>query len=196
MDKKQYEGQLQIAIRKNRLQTITNMVMAVSLVIMSFYALKSAWKVRTVITPTVIHEEFWVSDQGVSKSYLREMAYYYIQLVMNVTPHNVEYTTDLFLKYVDPSLYPELSAKLSVVSGRIRRDNVSTVYFPSQLDIDEKGLRVIATGHMSTYVGDFKKSEEIRKYLIEFNRHGTRLLVKTLCETDNEAKTCSQNSTL
>ena len=129
-------------------------------------------------------------------SYLREMAYYYVQLVMNVTPHNVEYSTDLFLKYVDPSLYPDLSSKLRVVANRIKRDNVSTVYFPSQLDIDEAGLRVVATGHMSTYVGDFKKSDEIRKYIIEFNRHGTRLLVKTLCETDNEAKKCTGTTTL
>ncbi|MCW8966243.1 MAG: type IV conjugative transfer system protein TraE [Candidatus Pacearchaeota archaeon] len=194
MEKDNYKGRLELAVHRSRAQQITIMVLALSCVVLAFFALQSAWKVRTVIVPTEVHEEFWVTDRGVSKSYLREMSYYYLQLVMNVTPHNVDYSTNLFLKYVDPSLYPDLSTKLKVTAGRIKRDNVSTVYFPSTLDIDSKSMRVVATGHMSTFVGDFKKSDEVRRYIIEFTTKGTRLFVKTLCETNNEAKNCKSSS--
>ena len=194
MDAKQHRSQLEKAIRVNRLQNISIIMLTMMSLYFGFYALKGAMNAKIIITPPVVHEEFWVKGNEVSSSYLKEMAYYYMTLVMNVTPHTVDYQTDVFLKYVDSSYYQPLKTRMDVTAGRIKRDNISTVFMATRLDVDDKSRRVLVTGALSTYVGNTMQSQSSRKYLVEFSRHGVRLLVTKLCLTDDEGQVCKADA--
>lgn len=106
---------------------------------------------KTIIIPPEIDKTFWVKSSSVSSEYIEEMALFFTSLVLNVSPANVDYQHEAFLKYVDPQKYGAIKTRLTTIRNRIKRDGISKSFTAAEPEIE--GSNVIIRGKTRIYVG-------------------------------------------
>lgn len=67
---------------------------------------------RVVLVPPTIHKTFWVNEERASGEYLEQMAYFLMQLNVDVTPQNVDHQARVLMQYAAPAAYGELRAAM------------------------------------------------------------------------------------
>jgi conjugal transfer pilus assembly protein TraE len=103
--------------------------------------------------PKVINQEFWVTGNEVSKSYLNEMALFTVFNLMNVTKETAKNNIDNLLVLVSPDFYYEVKSNLMDQMNYITDNAISRVFFPSVVNVDQKGL-IKVTGVMKDIISD------------------------------------------
>ncbi|MDZ5762757.1 Type IV conjugative transfer system protein TraE N-terminal domain protein [Candidatus Cyrtobacter comes] len=93
-------------IKKNVLFLIS-VALLVSNVILSIFVISS--KEKIIIVPPSLKEEFSVSGSDFSDSYIEQMTLFFSDLLLDLTPDNIKYKSEILLKYVDSSSYHALS---------------------------------------------------------------------------------------
>jgi conjugal transfer pilus assembly protein TraE len=146
-------------------------------------ALATSGRERVVLVPPAVHKTFWVESDRVSAEYLEQMAYFLLQLTLNVTPHSVVHQSQTLLRYADPGTWGELRTTLATSAERIRRDGASTVFAARDIVVDAKNLRVGIRGTLTTFISDRRVSEVARGYAVELGYAQGRLTLKALRET-------------
>ena len=77
---------------------------------------------RIVLVPPSINKTFWVESERVSAEYLQQMAYFLMQLTLDVTPHSVDHQSGVLMQYAAPASYGELRATMAATAERLKRD--------------------------------------------------------------------------
>lgn len=152
-------------------------------VLLAALALSHAGRERVVLVPPSVHKTFWVETDRVSPEYLEQMAYFLLQLTLNVTPHSVAHQSQLLLRYADPAAWGELRTTLATAAERIRRDGASTVFSARDIVVDAQGLRVGVRGVLTTFISDRRVAEVAKGYAVELGYAQGRLTLKALRET-------------
>ena len=101
-----------------------------------------------------MNKEMWVSNKTASREYLERTTLIVASIALNVTADNVDFQQELLLRYADPSYYTKLKPELLLVADKIKKDHVTTVFFPIDMKIDCKHNEAIIIGDLKTYVGD------------------------------------------
>ena len=156
---------------------LANLVLAV-------FAVRLAGRERVVLVPPTIHKTFWIESDRVSGEYLEQMAYFLMQLTLNVTPQSVEHQAKVLLQYAAPASFGELRTALLAAGERLKRDGASTVFSAQELAVDERALRVGVRGQLTTFVSDRRVSEVSKGYAIELQYSGGRVFLKAFRETN------------
>jgi conjugal transfer pilus assembly protein TraE len=139
---------------------------------------------RVVLVPPSVHKTFWVEEQRVSAEYLEQMAYFLMQLTLNVTPQSVDHQSRLLLRYAAPAAYGELRAALLAAADRLKRDGAATVFSARDLAVDEPSLRVGIRGQLTTFISDRRVSEVAKGYAVEFQYTAGQIFLKAFRETN------------
>ena len=139
---------------------------------------------RVVIVPPTIHKTFWVASDRVSSEYLEQMAYFLMQLTLNVTPQSVDHQAKVLLQYASPGSFGELRTALATAAERLKRDSASTVFSAQDLTVDERGLKVGVRGQLTTFISDRRVSEVMKGYAIELQYSTGRIFLKAFRETN------------
>ncbi len=139
---------------------------------------------RIVLVPPSIHKTFWVESERVSSEYLQQMAYFLLQLTLDVTPLNVDYQAGLLMQYAAPASLGELRAAMAASAEGLKRDGASTVFSARDLVVDEATQRVGVRGQLTTFVSDRRVSEVSKAYVIELQYVGGRVFLKAFRETN------------
>ena len=156
---------------------LVNLVLAV-------FAVRLAGRERVVVVPPTIHKTFWLESDRVSAEYLEQMAYFLMQLTLNVTPQSVEHQAKVLLQYAAPASFGELRTALLAAGERLKRDGASTIFSAQELAVDERALRVGVRGQLTTFVSDRRVSEVSKGYAIELQYSGGRVFLKAFRETN------------
>jgi conjugal transfer pilus assembly protein TraE len=156
---------------------LANLVLAV-------FAVRLAGRERVVVVPPTIHKTFWLESDRVSAEYLEQMAYFLMQLTLNVTPQSVEHQAKVLLQYAAPASFGELRTALLAAGERLKRDGASTVFSAQELSVDERALRVGVRGQLTTFVSDRRVSEVSKGYAVELQYSGGRVFLKAFRETN------------
>lgn len=145
---------------------------------------------RVIITPPQLTQGFWVEGNSFSPQYLEEMALHYAHFLLDVTEKNVLYQGDILLRYVTPDAYGAFKARLLEDEKRLKKNNLSTRFSPSDVAISPDQLRVDITGELMSYVGDKKISQVRETYQFKFQSQSGRLLIAafTLLKSDRNPK--------
>ena len=88
-----------------RAATFLAALLAVSLlanVILALLTTRLSGRERVVLVPPTIHKTFWVDAERVSAEYLQQMAYFLLQLTLDVTPQSVDHQASVVLQYAAP----------------------------------------------------------------------------------------------
>ncbi|GMU76963.1 MAG: hypothetical protein AMXMBFR45_24540 [Gammaproteobacteria bacterium] len=153
-------------------------------VVLAVFAIRMADRERVVVVPPSIHKSFWVESDRVSAEYLEQMAYFLLQLTLNVTPQSVDYQTEVLLRYAAPASFGELRSALAIAAERVKRDGASTVFSAHDLAVDEHAQRIGVRGQLTTFISDRRVSEVSKGYAIELQYIGGRIFLKAFRETN------------
>jgi len=156
--------------------------MVVNLALAAF-AIRLSNSERIVVVPPSVSKTFWVESDRVSGAYLEQMAYFLMQLTLNVTPQSVEHQSKLLLQYASPSAYGDLQVALRAAGERLKRDGAATVFSPRDLTVDESAMKVAVRGQLTTFISDRRVSDVSKAYIVEFEYAGGRLYLKSFRET-------------
>lgn len=77
-------------------------------VVLAFLTVRMSDRERVVLVPPTINKTFWVESERVSAEYLQQMAYFLMQLTLDVTPQSVDHQASVVLQYAAPASFGEL----------------------------------------------------------------------------------------
>ena len=153
-------------------------------VVLALLSVRLSGRERVVLVPPTINKTFWVDAERVSAEYLQQMAYFLVQLTLNVTPQSVDHQASVLLQYAAPGSFGELRAAMAATADRLKRDGASTLFSTRDLVVDEATQRVGVRGELTTFVSDRRVSEVSKAYAIELQYAGGRVFLKAFRETN------------
>lgn len=131
-------------------------------------AVKNSGRERTIVSPPVVRDTFWVDSNDADPKYLQEMSTYFVLLTNNISPSNVEYQNKLFMNYVNPSQQGALSAQLLDQSQRVKRNQLITMFYIKGFKIDSGANKVVVNGQLDTLISDKLISSMDKYYRIGY----------------------------
>ena len=147
-------------------------------VALAVLGMRLADRERVVMVPPTIHKSFWVEADRVSGEYLEQMAYFLMQLTLDVTPQSVDHQAGVLMQYAAPAAYGDLRASMTATAERIKHDGASTVFSAQNVVVDEAAQRVGVSGQLTTFISDRRVSEVSKGYAIELQYTGGRIFLK------------------
>lgn len=141
---------------------------------------------KTIVLPPKIDKSFWVSPDGVSASYLEQMAYWYAGLALTATKTTGEYQKKLFLQYASPQKSAQLAAEMTARLEFMAKNSATTLFTTQSLKADEKLMRVAIFGDLETFVQDKRISLKPVVYVIAFQNINGKLFVTEFKETNEK----------
>lgn len=168
MENSVHLDELTKAKKRLRLREILIFIQALSILLVIYIAFKNANRERTIVTPPVVRESFWIDSSDASDGYLQEMSTYFILLANNVSPSNVDYQKKLFIDKVNPSQQGALRLELDKQSQRIKRNNLVTMFYIKGFKIDSASNKVVVTGQLDSLIGDKMISSQEKVYRLGY----------------------------
>lgn len=129
---------------------------------------------RVVIVPPDIPKTFWIEKNKVSSEYLEAMSIFVVNLLLDVSPSNIEFSQQQLLKYISPGFYTQMKERLHEESERIKREGITTYFKIQKLKVKEN-MEVNIEGILTSFVGGDKVNEEKQNYKIGWDFEGGRI---------------------
>lgn len=170
------------AKRNIRKRDYVIMFLAACLFMSLVIAFKNVNRERTIVVPPLVRETFWVDSNDASPDYLQEMSTYFIFLVNNISPSNIDYQYKLFLDKVNPSQQGVLKLQLDKQSQRVKRNNLVTMFYIKGFKIDTASNKVAITGQLDSLIGDKMVSSKEKVYRIGYQLINGKLYVNEFGE--------------
>ena len=162
------------------LENQRNVIAAIAAILL-LISLFLSWKVlvkdeMVIILPSTITGKYYFQGDQVSSAYLIDRAIETITHVLGITPSNSDYHLQKLLKLIHPLVYPSVKKEFIEMSDDVKKRNITTFFFPSSAEADEKKKTVLVEGELHTLIGN-KVEVEQQKYLLGFASTGTGVLL-------------------
>lgn len=145
-----------------------------------------AWSVmhqKRTIVPVSITQGFTVSDYVVDSNYLRQMALFFVAERMNLSPASITQAHAIILQNTDPDFYHEFIAILTEEAKEIVKQNISSVFYPTDIHVNTHNLSVLVKGSLSRWVGSLALEPIKKSYLLTFTYHAGCLKISSFVES-------------
>ena len=142
---------------------------------------------RIVIVPPEVPKSFWVTASRVSPEYLSEMALFLSSLSFNATPSNIVMQHNVLLRYVDSAYYEAIKSKLTEVSDKVKKEHITTSFYPGSVKVDTRRLIAELSGDMQYTIGDIQTQPTHVTYQIGFSYRQGQLRITSFPEVKNNA---------
>lgn len=186
MDIKLFNNNLKEIKLQRNYSLCLNIFLAGMLFLSALVILKRANFTNTIVVPAGFYNKFEVASDGVSESYLSQWTEFITLLKLNITPSNINNKQNTLLSYVDASKHGEIKSHLTAEQERIQKDDITTVFFPSETKIiDKNKLITKISGLLRIYIGGLVNRELTTSYELEFKFNDNRLLLISFKETQN-----------
>lgn len=138
-------------------------------------------KDRVTLEPPVRTHTLTFNGDKVDASWLIEMGGYVGHLMLDVSPHSVDYQQEEVLRITHPALHGKLQQDMAVQAKRLKEANASTIFWLEQVAPDADCNRVALVGRLETYVNGqlVQGSSRTTSYLAGFqSQYGRNLLAR------------------
>lgn len=142
---------------------------------------------RIVLVPPNIPTSFWVGYQSMSGEYLAQMSEFFTQLRLSASPASATHQFDSLLHYVDPVFYGELKSQLAQEAEHLKQSQVSTAFYPVDIQVDAAQLKVKITGDLVTSAANVSLAPQRLTYLLTYRLSHGRVWVNSFEEVKNHA---------
>jgi conjugal transfer pilus assembly protein TraE len=143
---------------------------------------------EVVLVPNSLEKESSVTNGKASASYLEAITRDVVNLMLNVTPSNTEYTSKTILKITHPAFHGQLKKELVSRNKDVIQRRVSTFFSPNSMTITENFDGAVIVGQLSTYLGKEEVLTESKTYVVSYSFDGFRPLVADFHEVTQEEK--------
>lgn len=141
---------------------------------------------RIVLIPPQLEKSAWVESKKVSQGYLESLTQFHLSLLLNTTPKSIEFQQEQILRHVAPRYYGLVKAKLLEDQLHLKQKNVSSVFYPINMKTDATKLNVEVTGDFTALVGKTQTQSNRKTYVIRYENHNGKLLIKSFEEVRDE----------
>lgn len=135
-----------------------------------------------IIVPANFSKPFKISDSNVDSSYLQEMALFFVNARLNVTPKTIAGSQKLLLEYTSPKFYHTFKQILTTEKHQIIKNKISGAFFVQEAHSYPKSLKVVVRGKMKRWVGERGLPPSIKNYLIQFSYKNARLSIESFSQ--------------
>lgn len=149
-----YQTELRKMIEQRNGYLVLSVGLLILSLVLSFLIIFLSGRERIILTPPSMNKDIWVSTQTASPEYFSRMSLFLSELALNVTADNVDFQQELLLRYVDSSYYVSLKPQLVAQADRIKKEHITTAFFPVDMKVDSKHSEAIVIGDLKSYVGD------------------------------------------
>lgn len=153
-------------------------MLAISSVLLSLKLLNSDEKI--ILTPG-LNQEVFISNSGVSQSYLEEVTMMYLPLLLDLTPETFDYKASTIMKYVSHSnsnYMQQLQKYFADAKDQYRKFSLSTSFAVKNLEVNAKEMQVIANGTLVSRYGQEGYNSMAASYQISYEWIGGYLRLK------------------
>lgn len=143
---------------------------------------------KTILVPG-LHEEAWVSNQGVSTSYLEHTTIMYLPLLLDLDTQSIGWKRDRLMQHVSTSSavhLKQLSEYFARVTEQYKQFSLSTHFALKKLETNPKDLTVRAFGQLISRFGNRGFEQEDVAYGISYEWVAGKLLLKEFVKLDQE----------
>ena len=187
MERRRYVSALAETVHRRNLWMATALAMVLANLLLSCKVLTTSTQEKTIVTPPVLEKAFWVQGEKVAPEYLEMMATFFAGLALSYTKDNIEGQVALFLRYTDPEAHGELATRLNAEAEKIRRNNLSSVFYPVEVRVREKSQQIAITGDLVTMVGEQVTGRRRAVFALRLHYRNGRLFVAEFKESQDEA---------
>lgn len=187
MDRRRYVSALAETVHRRNLWMTMALAMVLANLLLSCKVLTTSTQEKTIITPPVLEKAFWVQGEKVAPEYLEMMATFFAGLALSYTKDNIEGQVALFLRYTDPEAHGELATRLNAEADKIKRNNLSSVFYPVEVRVREKSQQIAITGDLVTMVGEQVTGRRRTVFSLRLTYRNGRLFVAEFNEASDEA---------
>jgi type IV conjugative transfer system protein TraE len=169
-----------------RRQQMISLGITAAVILLAFGMLTK--RTTTILEPPSRAQAIAITGDRVDSAWLIEMGTYIAHLMLDATPRSIEWQQAQILKWVHPSTYGELEARMAVAAKRLVEANATTVFWPQQVAPDPDRQRVLLLGHIDTYVNGqlVHGSGRTVAYQASFESKGGRMLLKDWLEAPTD----------
>lgn len=186
MDIKLFNNNLKEVKLQRNYSFCLNVFLSAALFITLLILLKRANLATTIVVPADFKDEIEVSQNGVNDAYLTQWTEFLTALKLNITPSNINQKQLTLLSYVAADKYSDIKSHLTQEQERIQKDDITTVFFPSETKvIDKDKLITKISGLLRVYIGNEVNSELNTSYELGFKFSNNRLLLASFKESSS-----------
>ena len=170
----------QVLYKQRNILLIISTAMIASNILFGIVALSKSE--RIVIMPHLKEEVSITGGSEFSESYIEQMTLFYVDMLLNVTPDNIEYKSKLLLSHVDAGGYHVFVDHFKEEKAKYKKYKLATRFDVTGLKILKNGLEVEVDGVLNSSFGKDKENKKPVKYVIGYNKSHGRLLLKAFSE--------------
>ena len=156
---------LQATLRRSQYLCLA---LAAGLLLALWASIGSYGRERTIVTPPGIEKSFWITAGQASDSYVEEMSLWVANLILDVTPDNIDYKATKLLEYADPRAHGALKERQMLESARVKRDNATTFFSLETIRVHPEKLAALISGRLHTLINGTPVPDQNKNYLVRF----------------------------
>lgn len=144
--------------------------------ILLFVLITNINKEKIILVPQVAPEyKLWVAQSQVSNEYLSTLSRNIIDLMLNITPFNVEAQHQEILQLIASKYQADLKTKLSSISKTIIQNNISQNFYIQNIKIIHGKNLVYINGNLNEYIDKTLASTATQVYKLSFKINDYRV---------------------
>jgi len=137
-----------------------------------------------VLVPSFLSGEVSLNNKKASAGYLENITRDVINAMLDVTPSNVNYSSEQILKITHPQFYGELKQHLNKRTQDIVSKKITTNFYAKSMAADTQNNQVFVSGKLLTFLGTKMVLEEEKTYSIAYEYNNFQLLIVDFHEED------------
>ncbi len=129
----------------------------------------------TVLVPAVGGPEWQVGESRAGRRYLEDAARTAASLLLTLTPESAGHAADAAARMSHASARGAIGAWVAAEAARMARRDLSTAFYPGDVEIGAQGLVAVVSGELATWIGREEASRKKKRYRLAFRIDGGRL---------------------
>lgn len=179
MDKYNFDEKINTIMRNHVLFKRLVFIEIIAIIILLLILGSVINKKIVVLVPQVAPEyKLWVGQSQVSNEYLTTLSRNVMDLMLNITPYNVDAQHQEMLNVVASEYQAPLKAKLSNIAKIIHENNISQNFYTEKISIIHDKSVVYISGNLNEYIDKTLASvvNQIYKLTFKVSNYGVRLV--------------------
>ena len=173
----------------NRLLKSLVIVLSVCLAFCSFMVYRAVRYQSVILIPPQMTGTVEFVQGRPTEAYIKDISNRILSLATTYSPHTARRQFNELLVYYAPESYPEAFALWYSLAGRIEESQVSSVFYPETVKVEDTRIEVF--GDLKQYTGNTRLENTTRTYFLDYQIRGGRfslLAFKEKAGQNEEAK--------
>lgn len=143
--------------------------MVLANVVLAFGLVYSIFHERVVMSPVMAPEyKMMITNNKASPEYLNLLARNILDLLLNITPNNVQAQQNELMTLVDSKYRDELQSKLMDIATQVKTNNLSQNFYVQTIKIINKDNVIYVMGTLNQYIDKNISSSKHQNYKLTF----------------------------